>query len=844
MEDIIFEEEDIPYEEEILRNPYSVKCWLRYIEHKKSAPNDVINMLYERALKELPGSYKIWHSYLKLRLVQIKGININSNMYKDLNSTFERSLTFMHKMPRIWLEYLQFLIDQGFVTTTRRAFDRALRSLPITQHQRIWNLYLLFLMKYPDLQETIVRCYRRYLKLMPEDSEDFIDYLKSVDRLDEAAILLVKIINDDKFQSKYGKSKHQLWNQLCDLVSKNPTKVVSLKVEPIVRQGIKKYTDQVGMLWNALADYYVRSQLFERARDIYEEAMLSVMTVRDFTQIFDAYTQFEDQIIRAKMEATNSLGPTEDDDLELEMHLARLEDLMERRPLLLNSVLLRQNPHNVHEWHKRIKLYEGKPKEIVETYTEAVEIVDPKQASGKLYTLWVGFAKFYEDAGQITDARLIFEKGMLADFKNVDELASLVCEYVEMELRHENYTEARKVLQKAVVPVAGIVDFYDSTEPVQNRLYKSLKVWALYADLEETFGTHMSCKSVYDRILDLKIANPQIVMNYATYLEELNYFEEAFKAYEKGIALFKWPNVYEIWNTYLTKFIARYKGDKLERARDLFEQCLEKCPAKFAKPIYLMYAKLEEDFGQARHAMEVYDKATKGVLPEDQYEMYNMYIRRATDLYGLTHTRGIYHKAIEALTDDQAKDMSMRFADLECKLGEIDRARAIYAHCSQMCDPRVAVDFWKTWKDFEIRHGNEDTLREMMRTKRSVMAIFNTQVNFMSAQMLSAHAAKRAHEAESAVDDSMRSLEKKARELAEESKKDEVASSANMAGLSKFVRGQATDDELGQLAETKNPDEIDIDDDNEDEEDITEEFELEKQTIPSEVFGKLLPEND
>ena len=55
------------------------------------------------------------------------------------------------------------------------------------------------------------------------------------------------------------------------------------------------------------------------------------------------------------------------------------------------------------------------------------------------------------------------------------------------------------------------------------------------------------------------------------------------QAYEKGIALFKWPNVFNIWNTYLTKFLKRYGGTKLERARDLFEQCLENCPQKFAK---------------------------------------------------------------------------------------------------------------------------------------------------------------------------------------------------------------------------------------------------------------------
>lgn len=41
---------------------------------------------------------------------------------------------------------------------------------------------------------------------------------------------------------------------------------------------------------------------------------------------------------------------------------------MERRLLLLNSVLLRQNPHNVAEWHKRIKLYEGQPHEVKKHY--------------------------------------------------------------------------------------------------------------------------------------------------------------------------------------------------------------------------------------------------------------------------------------------------------------------------------------------------------------------------------------------------------------------------------------------------------------------------------------------
>src|SRR5690348_16795659 len=121
----------------------------------------------------------------------------------------------------------------------------------------------------------------------------------------------------------------------------------------------------------------------------------------------------------------------------------------------------------------------------------------------------------------------------------------------------------------ATTPPSGPKAAYsDETATVQSRLFKNLKLWSFYADLEESFGTFKTCKAVYDRIIDLKIATPQIIMNYGLFLEENQYFEEAFKAYEKGISLFRWPHVYDLWNTYLTKFLDRYGGDKLERARD------------------------------------------------------------------------------------------------------------------------------------------------------------------------------------------------------------------------------------------------------------------------------------
>lgn len=203
-------------------------------------------------------------------------------------------------------------------------------------------------------------------------------------------------------------------------------------MDAIIRGGIRKFTDEVGRLWTSLADYYIRRNLFEKARDIFEEGMTTVVTVRDFCVIFDAYSQFEESMVAHKMENMDLSDEEEEEDVEededgedirldialckskskfekkifkgfwlhddkdVDLRLARLEHLMNRRPELANSVLLRQNPHNVEQWNRRVMLFEGNPTKQILTYTEAVRTIDPMKAVGKPNTLWVSFAKLYE----------------------------------------------------------------------------------------------------------------------------------------------------------------------------------------------------------------------------------------------------------------------------------------------------------------------------------------------------------------------------------------------------------------------------------------------------------------
>jgi pre-mRNA-splicing factor SYF1 len=59
-------------------------------------------------------------------------------------------------------------------------------------------------------------------------------------------------------------------------------------------------------------------------------------------------------------------------------------------------------------------------------------------------------------------------------------------------------------------------------------------------------------------------------------LQENKYFEDAFKVFERGVKIFKYPHVKDIWVTYLTKFVKRYQRSKLERARELFTEAVQK----------------------------------------------------------------------------------------------------------------------------------------------------------------------------------------------------------------------------------------------------------------------------
>mmetsp|Transcript_7686 Transcript_7686/g.23262 ORF Transcript_7686/g.23262 Transcript_7686/m.23262 type:complete len:918 (+) Transcript_7686:163-2916(+) len=759
---------ELAHEEDVIRRPYVLKAWLSYLQAlEKFAPRKRF-LIFERALAALPGSYKLWYAYLEERMRYTREKHPQDVEYERLHNLFERALVFMHKMPVIWEMFCSFLLREMRFTEARHACDRALRALPVTQHGGIWSVYLA-LAHACGVPETGARVLRRYSKLEPNDGvETLFGFLVECGRIDEAAAVLAEALENPGFTGKK-KSKQQLWNELARLAVEHPKDVSAINVDALLRGGIRAATEEVGELWVLLAEYYARSGIFDRSRDVYEEGLTSVTTVRDFAVVFDAYSKFEEALVTSKVSSIGALAePSEVSNMELEMLLSRLERLTERRPYLLSSVILRQNAHNVHEWHKRARLYRksGDTAGAVEAYTQAVKIVDPwKATNGRPHTLWLAFARLYEDHKDLASARKVFDKAVTSfdKFRGAEDLAAVWCEYVEFEIRNGDLDAAEKVLRRATTrPVyrskvgrapeqggnatavlgAGsggmAISHNYSKEPPSMGAWRSTRLWSLYADFEESTGNPDRAMKVYESMLDLKVATVANVLAAADYLVEHRHFENAFRIYERGIALFKWPAVLPLHLRYLSLFVGRFGGRKLERARELFEEAIAMAPQndKYVRILFLRYAELEEKVGLARRAMDVFARAVRRVPKDQQVEMFWVYAAKAAEMFGVTRMRLVFEDALELLSDRKALvEFSQRFALLETVLGEVDRARAVYSHGAQFADPEggdTFTKFWQTWDDFEVAHGSEDTYSEMLRIKRSVATQYS-HVNISTA---------------------------------------------------------------------------------------------------------------
>ncbi|KAJ1721029.1 pre-mRNA-splicing factor syf1 [Coemansia erecta] len=721
--EISLTDEDLRFEEEVQRAPHSVSSWQRYLAHKrKHAGFDVraVYMVYERALQRVPGSYKLWKQYLDLRVSKVHVLNpaLHADEYAKTTLCFERALLHQRRMPRLWLDYCGHAVRQADVSRARRVFDRALRALPVTQHVRIWPVYERFALGVGGA--TCRRVYARLLRVWPERAAEYAAACELRGDWAEAARVLVDEIDARR------SDEADAWRRLAHVLREQPD-ALGGRTERVVRDGIRRQAAAAsagagaGGLWTVLAMYHAAGGREEQARAVFEQALGGVRGMRDFAQVFDAYAAWSEALVAGALARMVDAPGGGGGQALVDLRLHRLDRLLDRRAELASAVEVRVAPTSVDAWLRRTALFAGRGDAAAErrAFEQAVAHVTHAHAAPEgAKRLWLAYAG---SCATPAEARGVLERAAHALPATADAAGDVFAWWAERELGAwggGSAEQARRVLAQAVRRVPG-----------------DRRLWSQLVDLEEAAGNVAATRAAYEQMLVQRVASAQTVVDYAMFLEDRGLHEDAFRVYERGVAALGFPVAVDLWGVYLRRFLKRYGGARVERARGLFEQAVAGCPAEHARPLYVAYAAFEAEHGSARRALAACARLARlaGPPADTRLESWRFYAAKTAELVGLPATRAVYEEAVGQLPDAQALLIAVDFAQAERRMGEVDRARALFAYAAQLATDDASAAVWPAWHAFEVQHGSEDSFKEMLRVKRLVRARYAADATVLAA---------------------------------------------------------------------------------------------------------------
>ena len=750
-----------------IQNPYNFKSWWDTLSSSKEAPFSIRKKIYQVSLHYLPGSYKLWYHYLKEEREYVKSnYNIPNKHYEEVNRIHEQALIYMMKMPIIWMNYIQFMMEQNSITKTKIIFNKALQAIPITQHKKLWEIYIPWVESLIGCHKSKIEIFKRYIKFNPDYKEKFINYLIGIKEFNLAIHLIIEILNEENFYSKENKSQYYYWILLCQIINNYPEDLnlgkynKDLNVDKVIRHGIKKYTDEVGNLWVTLANYYIKIGLIEKAREIFEEALEKILTPRDFSLIYNSYLNFEQEMMKQNLfynndinndnyeltdnkenknlqslelneleNALNELNIKESDDNKKEekfkkekllekqsqdksnlqkFNFIRVNNLIQRRPFLKNSTILRRNPNNVSEWLKRIELMKEKKdlNLIKNLYEECLNTIKINLAYGRLSEIYISYANFFEENNNIKKANEIYYKGCNLNFKNTEENVNMWCLWCEMNVRQKRYQDAYHIIKFICTNNANKYYKYN----------KNIKLWSLYVDLEMNLNQNNEKQIIYiySKMIEYKIANIETIFNFIIYLESIKNYEKIYNIYEQSLDLFRWPNSYDICICYLVDFINHYKSDKTEIFRDIIQNII--ILSGHLKIFYYIYAFYEEKYGLYNHCIDILKEASQNVKEEEKPEIHSVIIAKCAKYFGIGKVRLAFDDAMNNLEKSYVLEIGLKYISIEIKLKEINRARGIFKYLGKLFNPdnkEYKEEFWEMWDNFEKIYGDSITYQEM-----------------------------------------------------------------------------------------------------------------------------------
>jgi pre-mRNA-splicing factor SYF1 len=526
-----------------------------------------------------------------------------------------------------------------------------------------------------------------------------------------AAFFIKRLLDDTGFESLNNRNKYYWWSELSAMIRVDPD---IENAEGLLLNGCRDFVVETGRMWVLVAELFARLGRFPDAIQTFEDALSSTTSARDFAVVFEGAAQL--------LLSVASAG-------SFRMYERKLNDLLDRRELLLNRTLLRENVNNIECWIQRGALYLDRQYDYapktrlalwtslkalteqhgqVNVFAEAIESVDPSRAcEGRYCDLWISLSMLLDSPPAALEAALGDTRLLPPD------LVAVYRHYAENALEGGRETLAREILGRA------ITDDRIRTARGLSELFN------LALDIEWCFGGVSGTRALFERCLASRVATLRHIVAYATFCGQNDQPDEMFRTFEKGIATTGWPHCASLWMRYLHSFVQHYGGTKRERTRDLFEEAVKDAPETEFN-VFLLYAKFEEDFGLFKRAMAVYRRAAERTMSD---EVISVWVSAAVRHLGVAAAREPYEFAISTIRDNRVIEWCIRYASFEARLKELDRSRIIFVHGTQFADPEQFPTFWEAYEQFEIDNGTKETYQEMLSQRNLAAARFNVAVH-------------------------------------------------------------------------------------------------------------------
>lgn len=747
--DALITDEFLPYEEALVNDPENESIWLDYAQAAEGSLERSAFIL-ERAVCTLSASHNLWNAYLLLPWT-------DSDL-DTLISLYRRVLTILPETPALWLRFIELTKKKGELEQLTEALDLALFNLHHSHHKRLWEEYIA--LAGTEKGELGSCVYKRIFDMQDSENCTYIydrcGCVLKIAQLGDVEMALKLLQRIPKTLIKNSENDSAFLSIILDiLISKNLYKDC-VQFERIALDAALDMPFNESKYLSKIATFYLKRSQTNKARHFFNLSLNLATTLKGLANVFEKFTDFLSEDVYKLNEAGNY------DCAELSYE--SLESLLASQPFLVNDILIKKEPNNIDLWLERVKIHKDRQmtNDVIATIISAIKSVNPLETFSRnnntLVSIWLEYANLYISLGDEATASLIFSRAVKSQYRNPDELAEIYIQWCELALMNSD-EEAVRIIEEVllVIPTnADEVQFDDKMFTVQERVFKSTKLWSFYIDLLSSMGESEVYKTklqmAYEQMMKLKTITLRLLFQYADFLLEKKEARKCFSVYEAGILTFETPTPrFKIWKAYLSKLMEL--EDNSEIVAEAFERCIDsKLPGQFASEIFKTYAAYLESRGALTKSIKLLQSGIKYLsealesnrghtemnsIIREKVEIYNtLYVKVKSQMKDPELLRTILSGAVQdaQLPLPEVIDICTKYVDFEIECEEFARARSLYKHAASLGHPdsRILACIWDNWMKFEASQGTEHTYNEMLKYKRMVASEYEALSDYRS----------------------------------------------------------------------------------------------------------------